>query len=189
MSFRFEALEIPGMILVEATLLEDERGFFQESYKWSAFHEAGIGPEFVQDNFARSSRGVLRGLHFQRPPQAQGKLVQVTRGAVWDVGVDLRVGSPAYGSWAGVELAEGTGRMLYLPPGLAHGYMVLSEVADLAYKVTAEYAPELDTGIRWDDPQIGVGWPFQDPTLSQKDLELPFLGEITSPFLFVEEKD
>src|SRR5680860_39562 len=173
MGFRFEALEIPGMVLVETTLREDGRGFFQESYKRSAFLEAGIGLDFVQDNFAHSSRGVLRGLHFQRPPKAQGKLVHVSRGAVFDVGVDLRLGSPTYGSWVGVELAENTGRMLYLPPGLAHGYLVLSEVADLAYKVTSEYAPELDTGIRWDDPEIGVAWPSQNPVLSRKDLVLP----------------
>ncbi len=117
---------------------------------------------------------------------AQGKLVRVSRGVVWDVGVDLRVGSPTFGAWVGVELAEGEGKMLYLPPGLAHGYLVLSEKADLAYKVTAEYAPELDTGIRWDDPEIGIEWPLPDPLLSQKDLELPFLKEIQSPFSYLE---
>ena len=186
MSFRFQELEIPGMVLVEATLREDERGFFQESYKRSAFHEGGIRAEFVQDNFSHSVKGVLRGLHFQHPPKAQGKLVRVSRGVVWDVGVDLRVGSPTFGAWVGVELAEGEGKMLYLPPGLAHGYLVLSEIADLAYKVTAEYAPELDTGIRWDDPELGIEWPLPDPLLSQKDLELPFLREIKSPFSFLD---
>jgi dTDP-4-dehydrorhamnose 3,5-epimerase len=189
MSFRFEKLEIPGMILVETTLRRDDRGFFQESYQRSAFQEAGIREEFCQDNFAHSTKGVLRGLHFQHPPQAQGKLVQLSLGAVWDVGVDLREGSPTFGAWLGVELAEGTGRMLYLPPGFAHGYLVLSEVADLAYKVTSEYAPELDAGIRWDDPQIGVDWPSKNPILSQKDLELPSLEEITSPFLFAEGEE
>lgn len=187
MSFRFEMLEIPGLVLVETTLREDPRGYFQESYKRSAFREAGITPDFVQDNHAHSSRGVLRGLHFQRHPEAQGKLVGVSRGAVWDVAVDLRRGSPTFRRWKGVELTEGTGRMLYVPSGFAHGYLVLSQEADLAYKVTREYAPDLDTGVRWNDPEIGVEWPIENPILSPKDLALPFLSEMGAPFDFQEE--
>lgn len=184
MSFEFRELEIPGVFLVETTRHGDERGFFQESFKASAFLEAGLMEPFVQDNFARSARGVLRGLHFQRPPQAQGKLVEVTRGAVFDVGVDLRVGSPTYGRWTGIQLSEESGTMLYLPPGMGHGYCVLSDVAHVAYKVTAEFAPELDGGIRWDDPQLGVRWPITAPVLSQKDRSLPLLREVDPPFIF-----
>jgi dTDP-4-dehydrorhamnose 3,5-epimerase len=182
MSFRFEEAGLPGMVRVESTRWEDERGFFQEVYKRSAFLEGGIPGDFVQDNFSRSSRGVLRGIHFQRPPFAQGKLVWVTRGVVWDVAVDLREDSPTYGSWVGMELAGSSGRMLYLPEGFGHGYLVLSERADLAYKVTSEFRPEAEGGIRWDDPEIGVEWPLPDPLLSVKDMGLPSLSEIEPPF-------
>jgi dTDP-4-dehydrorhamnose 3,5-epimerase len=186
MSFRFRELDIPGMVLVEPTRHRDGRGFFQETYRRSLFESGGIDLEFVQDNFARSTKGVLRGLHMQLPPRPQGKLVTAVRGAVFDVGVDLRVGSPTYGSWKGVTLDETTGALLYLPPGLAHGYAVLSPEADLAYKVTEEYAPELDAGIRWDDPDVGVDWPLEDPVLSEKDRGLPLLREFESPYRFVE---
>jgi dTDP-4-dehydrorhamnose 3,5-epimerase len=177
-------MKIPGMVLVEPRRHEDTRGFFQESYRRSLFYEGGIKVNFVQDNLARSSRGVLRGLHFQLPPRPQGKLVTVVRGEVFDVGVDLRVGSPTYGAWEGVTLTDAQGALLYLPPGLAHGYAVLSPEADLAYKVTAEYDPELDTGILWNDPEVGVEWPLDDPLLSEKDRALPPLGEFESPFTF-----
>ncbi len=186
MSFRFRSMEIPGMILVETTRHEDGRGFFQETYRRSLFRDGGIDVEFVQDNFARSTGGVLRGLHFQLPPRAQGKLVTVLRGRVFDVGVDLRVDSPTYGRWEGVTLDGSEGSLLYLPPGLGHGYAVLSEEADLAYKVTAEYAPEMDTGIRWDDPGLGIEWPLVEPVLSTKDRELPFLEDFDSPFRLPE---
>lgn len=186
MSFEFHELEIPGVFLVKTTRHGDDRGFFQESYRASAFRDAGLAGEFVQDNFARSRRGVLRGLHFQSPPQAQGKLVGVPMGSVFDVGVDLRVGSPAYGRWVGLELDEATGSLLFLPPGLAHGYCVLSEAAHVAYKVTAEYSPGLDGGIRWDDPELGIPWPTSTPILSAKDQTLPALKDFESPFNFSE---
>ena len=186
MSFEFHELEIPGVFLVETTRHGDDRGFFQESYRASAFREAGLAVEFVQDNFARSRRGVLRGLHFQSPPRAQGKLVGVPKGSVFDVGVDLRVGSPAYGRWVGLELNEARGSLLYLPPGIAHGYCVLSETAHVAYKVTAEYSPELDDGIRWDDPEIGITWPMPEIILSARDRALPLLRDSESPFHFSE---
>jgi dTDP-4-dehydrorhamnose 3,5-epimerase len=182
MSFRFSELDLPGMILVETTQWEDPRGLFLESYKRSAFRDGGIPLEFLQDNFATSSKGVLRGIHFQRDPEAQGKLVRVSQGTIWDVGVDLREGSPTFGSWVGVELSEGSGTMLYIPPGFGHGYVVLSDQAHVSYKATAEYHPELDSGLRWDDPTLGIEWPLSDPVLSQKDEGLPFLAETEPPF-------
>ena len=184
MHFRFRPLEIPGMTVILPFRRADERGFFSETYRRSAFVTGGIVPDFVQDNCARSTQGVLRGLHFQGPPQPQGKLVRVARGRVFDVGVDLRVGSPTYGKWAGVTLDDEAGAMLYLPPGIAHGYLVLSPEADLAYKVTAEFAPTLDAGIRWDDPDVGIEWPLENPILSPKDRALPCLRDIESPFRF-----
>jgi dTDP-4-dehydrorhamnose 3,5-epimerase len=180
MAFRFQELAIPGMILVEPDVHGDERGFFLETWKRSAFREEGLEETFVQDNAARSGKGVLRGLHFQHPPGDQGKLVRVSRGRVLDVGVDLRKGSPTYKHWVGVELDAEKGRLLYLPTGLAHGYLVLSEEADLAYKVTAEYAPELEAGIRWDDPDLAIDWPTGSPVLSEKDRRLPTLDQIES---------
>jgi len=181
-SFRFEPLEIPEVILVRSTRHGDDRGFFQESYKASAFAAAGIEGPFVQDNWARSSRGVLRGLHYQLPPAAQGKLVGVGRGRIFDVAVDLRVGAPTYGRWVGRTLDAEQGEMLWVPPGFAHGYGVLSDVADVFYKVTAEYAPALDRGVRWDDPAIGVRWPIERPVVSAKDRVQPLLADAENPF-------
>lgn len=186
MSFQFQELRIPGVVLIQTTRHGDERGFLLESFKRSAFQEAGIPVDFAQDNFARSEKGVLRGLHFQRAPMAQGKLVSVSLGSVFDVGVDIRTGSPTFGQWVGVELAEGTGKMLYLPPGLAHGYCVLTAEAHLSYKVTAEYAPETEAGIRWNDPEVGIDWPCTAPLLSRRDRALPVLSQIGSPFSFQE---
>lgn len=184
MSFKFHELEIPGAYLIEASRFEDGRGFFQEVFKRSAFEAEGLPVDFVQENAARSRRGALRGLHFQVPPQAQGKLVTVTRGAVLDVGVDLREGSPTFKEWVGVELSEDAPRLLYLPPGLAHGYLALTDEAHLMYRVTSEYAPALEGGIRWDDPEIGIAWPSHDPILSEKDLNLPLLAEAPSLFRY-----
>lgn len=182
MSFTFQRLDIPDLILARSTRHTDARGFFMETYKASAFDEAGITGPFVQDNVASSSVGVLRGLHYQLPPKAQGKLVQVLRGRVFDVAVDLRREAPTYGRWAGHTLAGGSGEMLWIPPGFAHGYLVLSDEADVAYKVTAEYDPALDRGIRWDDPRVGIDWPADLPTLSLKDRALPMLSDADNPF-------
>jgi dTDP-4-dehydrorhamnose 3,5-epimerase len=137
----------------------------------------------VQDNHSRSSAGVLRGLHYQRPPKAQGKLIRVVQGEVFDVAVDLRRGSPTYGGWAGTRLSGDEGRMLWIPPGFAHGYLVLSETVDLAYKVTAEYDGALDRGVLWNDPAIGVRWPMDAPILSPKDRGLPALARAENPFV------
>jgi dTDP-4-dehydrorhamnose 3,5-epimerase len=182
MKFDFEPLEIPDVVLVTATRYADERGFFQESYRASAFAEAGIDARFVQDNLARSSKGVLRGLHYQIPPGAQGKLVGTTSGRIFDVAVDLRVGSATYGRWVGAELDADGGQLLWVPPGFAHGYAVLSDVADVYYKCTEEYRPELDRGVLWNDPVIGVEWPVTDPIVSGKDREQPTLEHCDNPF-------
>lgn len=182
MRFTFEPLAIPDVVLVRPTRYADERGFFQESYRESAFVDAGIRAPFVQDNLARSTRGVLRGLHYQIPPAAQGKLVSVVSGSVFDVAVDLRVGAASYGRWVGVTLDADAGAQLWVPPGFAHGYLVLSEVADVAYKVTAEYRPDLDRGVLWNDPSIGVEWPVDAPVVSAKDQRQPTLDRCESPF-------
>jgi dTDP-4-dehydrorhamnose 3,5-epimerase len=182
MPFTFQPLAIPDLILIEARHFQDERGFFLETFKRSAFAAHGIDLPFVQDNYSRSVRGVLRGLHFQKPPCAQGKLVQVIRGEVFDVAVDIRRGSPTYGQWAGMRLSGDRFQLLYIPVGFAHGFCVLSAEADFVYKVTAEYAPELDAGIVWNDPEIGVEWPIADPIVSPKDAALPRLREAGDPF-------
>jgi dTDP-4-dehydrorhamnose 3,5-epimerase len=180
MPFKFINLEISGLLLVEPRLFPDERGFFLESYKESEFKRGGIPYRFVQDNHSQSKKNVLRGLHFQRQPRAQGKLVRVIQGNVWDVMVDLRKNSPTYKRWLGIEVSEENNRMLFIPPGFAHGFVALSEEAHLLYKCTEEYDPVLDAGIRWNDPEIGVEWPVQDPIISDKDKSLPFLRELES---------
>lgn len=176
MPFRFQELEIPGVMRIEAQRFEDARGFFMETYKASPFAAHGI-PAFVQDNYSHSVRGVLRGLHYQQQPKAQGKLVSALTGRIFDVAVDIRPDSPTYRRWVGEELSRENGHMLYIPPGFAHGFCVLSEEADVVYKVTEEYAPELDRGIMWNDPQIGIRWPVSEPILSPKDAQLPSLEE------------
>lgn len=171
------ATNLPDVLLLEPRVFGDARGFFMESWNRQTFAELGLDLDFVQDNHSRSARGVLRGLHFQLN-QPQGKLVRVTSGAVFDVAVDLRRSSPHYGQWTGHELSEDNQHMLWVPPGFAHGFLVLSESADFLYKTTAYYAPQWDRGIRWDDPEIGVQWPLQDaPTLSAKDQVLPLLRD------------
>jgi dTDP-4-dehydrorhamnose 3,5-epimerase len=178
MAFRFERLAIPDVVLVEAQGYEDERGLFMETFKSSAFAAHGIPPVFVQDNYSCSAERVLRGLHYQAQPRAQGKLVMALRGHVYDVAVDIRPDSPMLGKWVGVELSEENHRMLYIPPGFAHGFCALSKYAGVSYKVTEEYAPELDCGIIWNDPQIAVRWPVAEPILSSKDACLPTLKQV-----------
>jgi dTDP-4-dehydrorhamnose 3,5-epimerase len=182
MKFTFEPLEIPDVVLVLPTRYTDERGFFQESYRESAFAEAGIHARFTQDNLARSTRGVLRGLHYQIPPAAQGKLVSAVSGTIFDVAVDLRVGGSTFGRWVGRTLDAEQGGLLWIPPGFAHGYQVLSDVAVVHYRVTAEYRADLDRGVLWNDPTIGVHWPGADPVVSEKDREQPTLDRCDNPF-------
>ena len=182
MPFQFRSLEIPEVLLVKAQSVSDDRGFFAETYKMSEFSANGLSQTFVQDNHSHSVRGVLRGLHYQKHPQAQGKLVRALRGRIFDVAVDIRKGSPTYGHWVGSVLSASNLRMLYVPVGFAHGFCVISEHADVVYKVTEEYAAELDRGIIWNDPEIGIQWPVTDPILSLKDAQLPCLREADNSF-------
>ncbi len=169
---------LPGVLLLEPRTFGDARGFFLESWNRRTFADLGLVPDFVQDNHSRSAKGVLRGLHYQLN-DPQGKLVRVVSGAVFDVAVDLRRSSPHFGQWAGYELSADNRRMMWVPPGFGHGFMVLTDSADFLYKTTAYYAPQWDRGIRWDDPQIAVQWPLEGrmPTLSDKDQALPFFKD------------
>ncbi|MFN7698471.1 MAG: dTDP-4-dehydrorhamnose 3,5-epimerase [Deltaproteobacteria bacterium] len=169
--------ELPGVLVVEPKVFGDERGWFTETYSVERYRAAGIAMPFVQDNLSRSSRGILRGLHLQEP-RAQGKLVWVPDGAVFDVAVDVRVGSPSFGRWVGVELSSANHRQLWIPPGFAHGFAVTSEHCLFAYKCTDLYEPSAEIGVAWDDPSIGIRWPLAEPSLSAKDRNNPRLAEI-----------
>ena len=178
---------LDGPILIAPKMLGDERGFFCETYRSEWHAELGIAPDerFVQDNHSRSARGVLRGMHFHIGPGV-AKLVRCARGRIFDVGVDLRRGSPTYGQWEGVELDEQSMRELYVPVGFAHGFCVLSDVADVLYKQTAYYDPALERGIAWDDPEIGIEWPLpiEELTVSERDAAAPRLSEIAADLPF-----
>jgi dTDP-4-dehydrorhamnose 3,5-epimerase len=170
--------ELPGVVIVEPRVVGDARGFFLETFHAERYAAAGITGPFVQDNLSHSAKGTVRGLHFQEP-RAQGKLVHVLRGAVFDVAVDVRRGSPHFGLWVGVNLNEQNHRQLWIPPGFAHGFCVTSDSADFFYKCTDFYAPECERALRWDDPALGIQWPTQAPLLSAKDLAAPALSEIS----------
>lgn len=176
--FKFKRLEIPDVILIEPTVFEDRRGFFLESYNLKEFEAFGINVNFVQDNHSRSKKGVIRGLHFQKGKMAQAKLVRVVKGEIFDVAVDIRKGSSYYGKWVAVTLSENNKRMLFIPEGFAHGFCVLSEEADVLYKASNFYSPEHEGGIRWDDPDLAIPWPVDNPIVSLKDRNLPFLSKI-----------
>jgi dTDP-4-dehydrorhamnose 3,5-epimerase len=169
---------LPGVLIIEPRVFGDARGFFLESWNQASFAAAGLTMDFVQDNHSRSARGVLRGLHYQLE-NPQGKLVRVTQGALFDVAVDIRRSSPHFGKWVGVELSADNHRMLWIPPGFAHGFLMLSETADFLYKCTALYHPPSDRGVRWDDPDIGIAWPDVGaaPLLSAKDAVAPRLAD------------
>ncbi|MBX5480944.1 MAG: dTDP-4-dehydrorhamnose 3,5-epimerase [Myxococcaceae bacterium] len=167
---------IPEVWIVEPKVFGDARGLFLETFQAERYASFGITGPFVQDNLSRSVKGTLRGLHFQEP-RPQGKLVYVVRGAVLDVAVDIRRGSPTFGQWVAVELSEENHRQLWVPPGFAHGFCVLSDSADFAYKCTDYYQPQFDAGIRWDDPDLGIDWPVRDPIISEKDSKLPRLKD------------
>lgn len=181
---------LEGLFAIKPKVFRDERGFFLETFRDSFIHEHFGDVRFVQDNHARSERpGVLRGLHFQLPPATQAKLVRVTRGAVYDVAVDLRVGSPTYGKWYGIELSADNFLQLFVPKGFAHGYMTLAPGTEFEYKVDAYYAPDRDAGIAWNDPDLGIDWPLGDSgsaglVLSDKDKTLPRLQDFSSPFTY-----
>ncbi len=167
---------LPGVVLVTPRVFGDARGFFLETFQAERYDAAGIAGPFVQDNWSRSVRGTLRGLHFQEP-HPQGKLVQVVNGAVFDVAVDVRRGSPTFGRSVGVELSGENKRQMWIPPGFAHGFVVTSDVADFLYKCTAPYRPEAECAIAWDDPALGIAWPLADPILSPKDAAAPRLAD------------
>ena len=169
--------DLPGVLILEPKVFSDTRGFFLETYNKEKYFAAGLPLEFVQDNLSFSSRGVLRGLHYQNP-HAQGKLVYVLQGEVWDVAVDIRRDSPQFGQWTAITLSSDNKKQFYIPPGFAHGFCVLSETALFAYKCTDFYHPECDAGVRWNDPDIGIAWPVADPILSEKDKRQPLLKDM-----------
>lgn len=184
MPFNFYKTELADVILIEPKIFKDGRGSFIESYKYSEFKKAGIEVSFFQDNISKSTRGVLRGLHYQKEPMAQGKLVRVLKGEVFDVAVDIRIGSPDYGKWVGYNLSDQNMKMLYIPAGFAHGFLVLKDETEVFYKVTSEYSPENERGIIWNDPDINIKWPIKDPVLSDKDTTFPCLKNAEDNFKF-----
>ncbi len=184
MAFDFKKFDIENVILITPKLYGDNRGFFLETYKYSEFADFGIEEKFVQDNHSRSAKNVLRGLHYQKNPKAQGKLVRCVRGKILDVAVDIRQGSPTYGRWVADKLCEDNKAMLYIPSGFAHGFLTLSEYAEIVYKTTEEYCAELDCGIAWNDKDINIDWGIDRPILSERDKGLPSLQEADNNFVY-----
>jgi len=184
MPFEFVPLNIPDLKLIKPRIFNDDRGFFLELYKHSDFSRTGIREHFLQDNYSRSVKGVLRGLHYQNNPKAQGKLVLCVKGRIYDVAIDIRIGSPHYGKWASAELTEENKHLLYVPPGFAHGFQVISETAEVMYKCTEEYSPAEDRGIIWNDPDLRVAWPLPDALLSEKDRIHPRFRDADHNFVF-----
>ena len=181
-TFNFQRLAIPEVVLVEPRAFEDERGFFMETYKYSVFASFGISDRFIQDNHSRSTKGVLRGLHYQKNPNSQGKLVRAVVGEIFDVAVDIRRASPTYGKWVGANLSDQNQNMLYIPPNFAHGFCVISDIAEVLYKATDEYAPESERGIIWNDQDLAITWPVAEPIVSAKDHTLPTLSAADNEF-------
>lgn len=184
---QIERLSLPGVLLVTAKRLGDSRGFFSETFRADLFAAAGVSLAFVQDNHVRSmQRGVVRGLHYQTPPHAQGKLVRCSKGAIVDVAVDIRAGSPTYGQHVAVELSADNWQQLWVPPGFAHGYATLEDECEVIYKVTDYYAPDCDRGIAWNDPALAIDWRIDvsDAILSDKDRRQPALADVPSAFTF-----
>lgn len=169
--------ELPGVLIIEPQVFGDERGFFLESFHAGRYREAGIDMAFVQDNHSRSRKGVLRGLHFQRR-HPQGKLVRASRGSIFDVAADIDPASPTFGQYVGVTLSDENHRQMWIPPGYAHGFCVLSDEADFEYKCTDLYYPNDEGGVLWSDPDLNIQWPLSDPLLSAKDLALPPLADL-----------
>ncbi|MEE4256550.1 MAG: dTDP-4-dehydrorhamnose 3,5-epimerase [Bacteroidales bacterium] len=174
--------KLPGLLIIDPNVFGDKRGYFFESYNAEVFRQAGLEMEFLQDNESCSGKGILRGLHFQEPPYEQGKLVRVARGGVMDVSVDIRKGSPTFGKWEAFELNEHNKRMLYIPPGFAHGFVTLEENTIFIYKCTNIYHKESENSIRWDDPDLNIDWGISEPVISDKDRTAPLFRELESPF-------
>lgn len=183
MPFTFKKLEIPDIIVIEPQSFSDDRGFFFESFKESEFASNGIDIKFVQDNFSHSAKSVIRGLHFQKPPKAQAKLVTVVSGKILDVAVDIRKNSSTYGKWVSQILSDEDHKLLYVPEGFAHGFCVLSEEADVMYKVSSEYSPEHEGGIIWNDPKLNIDWLSLKPIVSTSDSQLPLLKNLDDYFV------
>ncbi len=177
MPFEFQKTELEGVILITPRRFPDDRGEFAELYQHSTFAKEGIDSQFVQVNYSKSKKGVVRALHYQLPPKAQGKLVQAAHGSVFDVAVDIRKGSPTYGKWVGVTLSATERNMLYIPAGFAHGFCALEEDAELVYYCTNEYSPEHERGILWNDPAINIAWPVDTPIISDRDACYPVLKD------------
>lgn len=184
MPFEFQKQEIPEIMLVTPKVFGDERGFFMETYKKSEFIENGITEDFVQDNHSSSTKNVIRGLHYQLNPNAQGKLVRCTKGEIFDIGVDLRKNSPTFGKWCGVKLTGENKKMLYIPAGFAHGFVTLSDIAEVLYKATEEYSANNDRSIRWNDETINIDWNIDNPIISEKDKKAPFLKDAEINFKY-----
>ena len=184
MTFKFSKLAIPDVVLIEPAVYEDHRGFFAETYKASEFKEAGLRFPFVQDNHSYSKGPVLRGLHYQHPPAGIGKLVRVIDGEIFDVAVDIRKGSPTFGKYVSEILSSKNQRQLYVPVGFAHGLVILSETAHVLYKMTGEFSKAHDTGILWNDPDLGIRWPIQEPILSEKDTQAKRLKDVETGFIY-----
>lgn len=180
--FRFQPLQIPQVILIETTAFADHRGFFMETFKHSEFARYGMTAPFVQDNYSHSVRGVLRGLHYQKRAKAQGKLVRVLSGEIFDVVVDIRRQAPTYGQWVGIALSAASHLSLYVPPGFAHGFCVLSAEAGVLYKTSWEYAADAERGIVWNDPDLDIHWPMTRPVVSSKDAALPRFVDADNDF-------
>lgn len=181
---KFLKTDIDGIIVIEPKVFGDERGFFMEAYKKSVYAQKGLSVDFVQDNHSKSAKGVLRGLHYQLSSHPMGKLVRALRGEIFDVGVDLRRGSPTYGKWFGLILSESNKKMIYFPPGFAHGFYTLSEVAEVMYKCTCEYNQKSERALIWNDPTVNIQWPLKDGLviLSEKDKHHPKLADVETDY-------
>ena len=191
MAFKFRpAPGLPEVVVIEPEAFVDERGWFLESYRKSEFAKGGIPSEFIQDNHSRSTeRGTLRGLHFQKAPAAQAKLVRCVDGEIFDVAVDIRKGSPTYSKWFSTILSSKNHLMTWIPVGFAHGFLTTTDVAEVEYKVTAEYSSALDRAILWNDPRIGIKWPTSNPKLSSKDAKAPLLDDADNDFVWSAAKN
>jgi dTDP-4-dehydrorhamnose 3,5-epimerase len=186
MPFKFKPFEdLPEVVLIEPPVFHDERGWFAETYKKGDFEAQGINLGFAQDNDSHStSRGTLRGLHFQKEPAAQGKLVRCIHGEIFDAAVDIRKGSPTYTKWVSATLSAQNRTMIWVPPGFAHGVLATTDLADIVYKVTSEYSSSHERSVRWNDPSIGIKWPVASPILSKKDAEAPLLKDVDNNFVW-----
>lgn len=184
MPFSFKKLDIPDVLIIDPKLFPDSRGIFAELYKYPDFSHCGITKHIVQINYSKSGKNVLRGLHYQKNPMAQGKIMRVISGEVFDVAVDIRQGSPCYGKWVGEILSSENMKMLYIPEGFAHGFCVLSDTAEITYQCTNIYSPENERGIIWNDPDLNISWPVKNPLLSEKDVVFPLLRNADNNFIY-----